>query len=189
MSRQSGSRASASVEQVITIGLRLMTIPGVGPITATAITALVPAAESFRVGRDFAAWLGLTPLQKSTRSEREPTMAGNGISIAYRMRWRAQPDRSQLSEQLTSIKQHHSPSRTPSPPFGKEGSNGKNGVRSAVQPVRRSTGATGENWRRPTVLACPAFNTLVRRHALTGTARAACKSLVSNPANRPAAHL
>ena len=45
---------------------RLMTIPGVGPITATAITALVPAAEQFRTGRDFAAWLGLTPLQKST---------------------------------------------------------------------------------------------------------------------------
>ena len=43
-----------------------MTIPGVGPITATAITALVPAAEGFRAGRDFAAWLGLTPLQKST---------------------------------------------------------------------------------------------------------------------------
>jgi transposase len=43
-----------------------MTIPGVGPIAATAITALVPAAGSFRAGRDFAAWLGLTPLQKST---------------------------------------------------------------------------------------------------------------------------
>jgi transposase len=39
---------------------RLMTIPGV------AITALVPAAEGFPAGRDFAAWLGLTPLQKST---------------------------------------------------------------------------------------------------------------------------
>ena len=45
---------------------RLMTIPGVGPIGATAITALVPAAEGFRAGRHFAAWLGLTPLQKST---------------------------------------------------------------------------------------------------------------------------
>ena len=43
-----------------------MTIPGVGPITSTAITALVPAAEGFPAGRDFAAWLGLTPLQKST---------------------------------------------------------------------------------------------------------------------------
>ena len=45
---------------------RLMTIPGVGPITATAIVALAPAAETFKSGRDFAAWLGLTPLQKST---------------------------------------------------------------------------------------------------------------------------
>ncbi len=45
---------------------RLMTIPGVGPIASTAITALVPAAEGFAAGRDFAAWLGLTPLQKST---------------------------------------------------------------------------------------------------------------------------
>jgi transposase len=48
------------------VARRLMTIPGVGPITATAIMALVPAAEGFRAGRDFAAWLGLTPLQKST---------------------------------------------------------------------------------------------------------------------------
>ena len=42
---------------------RLMTIPGIGPITATAIVALAPAADSFRRGRDFAAWLGLTPRQ------------------------------------------------------------------------------------------------------------------------------
>jgi transposase len=48
------------------VARRLMTIPGIGPIAATAITALVPAPEGFRVGRDFAAWLGLTPLQKST---------------------------------------------------------------------------------------------------------------------------
>jgi transposase len=45
---------------------RLMTVPGSGPIAATAITALVPAPEGFRAGRDFAAWLGLTPLQRST---------------------------------------------------------------------------------------------------------------------------
>lgn len=45
---------------------RLMTIPGIGPITATALLALAPPPESFRRGRDFAAWLGLTPLQRST---------------------------------------------------------------------------------------------------------------------------
>jgi transposase len=48
------------------ISRRLMTIPGVGPITAAALAALAPPAESFAKGRDFAAWLGLTPLQKST---------------------------------------------------------------------------------------------------------------------------
>jgi len=45
---------------------RLMTIPGVGPVVATAIEALAPPMEIFRTGRDFAAWLGLTPLQHST---------------------------------------------------------------------------------------------------------------------------
>jgi transposase len=45
---------------------RLMTIPGVGPITAAALVALAPSPETFRRGRDFSAWLGLTPLQKST---------------------------------------------------------------------------------------------------------------------------
>jgi len=48
------------------VASRLMTIPGIGPITAAALTALAPAAESFRCGRDFSAWLGLTPVQRST---------------------------------------------------------------------------------------------------------------------------
>jgi transposase len=48
------------------VARRLMTIPGIGPIAATAITALVPAPEGFRAGRNFAAWLGLVPLQRST---------------------------------------------------------------------------------------------------------------------------
>jgi transposase len=45
---------------------RLMTIPGIGPVVATAIVALAPAASTFRRGRDFAAWLGLTPRQHSS---------------------------------------------------------------------------------------------------------------------------
>ena len=44
----------------------MTTIPGVGPVTATALAALAPPAESFKKGRDFAAWLGLTPVQRST---------------------------------------------------------------------------------------------------------------------------
>lgn len=45
---------------------RLMTVPGVGPLIATAIATLAPPAETFRKARDFAAWLGLTPRQHST---------------------------------------------------------------------------------------------------------------------------
>lgn len=45
---------------------RLMTIPGIGPLIATALVALAPPPEMFRRGRDFAAWLGLVPRQHST---------------------------------------------------------------------------------------------------------------------------
>jgi transposase len=48
------------------VARRLMTIPGVGPLIATALVALAPPPETFRRGRDFAAWLGLTPRQHST---------------------------------------------------------------------------------------------------------------------------
>lgn len=45
---------------------RLVTIPSVGPVIATAVLALAPPAQSFGRGRDFAAWMGLTPRQRST---------------------------------------------------------------------------------------------------------------------------
>src|SRR5215207_8804806 len=48
------------------VARRLMTIPGIGAVTAAALTALAPPAETFRRGRDFAAWLGLTPVQRSS---------------------------------------------------------------------------------------------------------------------------
>lgn len=45
---------------------RLLTIPGIGPITASAISAAVPDPTLFRCGRQFAAWLGLTPRPHSS---------------------------------------------------------------------------------------------------------------------------
>jgi transposase len=48
------------------VARRLMTIPGIGPIGATALAASITDAHQFRSGRQFAAWLGLTPLQKSS---------------------------------------------------------------------------------------------------------------------------
>jgi transposase len=48
------------------VSQRLATIPGIGPIIATAIAATVPDPSVFRNGREFAAWLGLVPRQNST---------------------------------------------------------------------------------------------------------------------------
>src|SRR5262252_2709339 len=45
---------------------RLMTIPGIGPLTATALVAAVSNASAFKNGRQFAAWIGLVPRQHST---------------------------------------------------------------------------------------------------------------------------
>lgn len=45
---------------------RLAAIPGLGVITATAVAATVTDPDQFRSGRQFAAWLGLTPQQQST---------------------------------------------------------------------------------------------------------------------------
>jgi transposase len=45
---------------------RLATIPGIGPLTASALVAAVGDARSFARGRDLAAWLGLVPRQATT---------------------------------------------------------------------------------------------------------------------------
>jgi len=45
---------------------RVATIPGIGFLGASAITATVTDASAFRSGRDFAAWIGLVPRQDST---------------------------------------------------------------------------------------------------------------------------
>lgn len=45
---------------------RLLAIPGIGPITATAIISAIGNGKQFKRGRDFAAWLGLTPRQHSS---------------------------------------------------------------------------------------------------------------------------
>lgn len=44
----------------------LQTIPGVGPVTASAIAATIGSGGQIRSGREFAAWLGLTPRNHSS---------------------------------------------------------------------------------------------------------------------------
>ncbi|MDN4633997.1 IS110 family transposase [Sphingomonas sp. PsM26] len=48
------------------LGRRLMEIPGVGPLLASAIVATVPDPAIFRSGRNLAAWIGLVPRQNSS---------------------------------------------------------------------------------------------------------------------------
>jgi transposase len=60
-----GRRMTAAAKSEPRIAL-LQTIPGIGPITASAIVATVGSGEQFQSGRDLSAWLGLTPINKST---------------------------------------------------------------------------------------------------------------------------
>src|ERR1700722_12203267 len=46
--------------------VRLMSIPGIGPIISSAMVAAIGTGDGFSKGRDFAAWLGLVPKQIST---------------------------------------------------------------------------------------------------------------------------
>jgi transposase len=45
---------------------RLTQVPGIGPLTATALVASIGHGAAFTKGRDLAAWLGLVPQQYST---------------------------------------------------------------------------------------------------------------------------
>ena len=56
----------AQVAQTHPVCQRLMTIPGRGELTATALVAAIGDAAQCKNGRQFAAWLGLVPRQHST---------------------------------------------------------------------------------------------------------------------------
>jgi len=56
-------RASARSTE---LGHRLMEVPGVGPVLASAMVATVPDPTAFKSRRDLAAWIGLVPRQNSS---------------------------------------------------------------------------------------------------------------------------
>lgn len=62
------------------LGRRLMEVPGIGPLVASALIASVPDPSMFRCGRNMAAWLGLVPKQNSSGGKERLgsiTKAGN----------------------------------------------------------------------------------------------------------------
>ena len=59
-------RALVALQRADDVARRLATIPGIGPVGSTALAAAVTDPGQFKSGRQFAAWLGLTPLQNSS---------------------------------------------------------------------------------------------------------------------------
>lgn len=75
------SRQVEEVEQLIKawhrsseLSQRIEKVPGIGVLTATALTAMVGNARTFKNGRQMAAWLGLVPRQHSSGGK--PTLLG-----------------------------------------------------------------------------------------------------------------
>jgi transposase len=91
---------------------RLLTVPGIGPLAATAIVAAVGNGAAFAKGREFAAWLGLVPKQVSTGGK--PKLLGISKRGNNYLRWllihgarsviaRVQRDRLRFGEWLTHL--------------------------------------------------------------------------------------
>jgi transposase len=59
-------REIASLAQSDAACQRLQSVPGIGPLVATAMVAAIGKGTAFRKGREFSAWLGLVPRQCST---------------------------------------------------------------------------------------------------------------------------
>ena len=78
-------------------------IPGVGPIGAALLMMKTPAPEMFRSGRQFAAWIGLTPKDHSTAGK---------VRLGVITRAGDEALRSVLVAGATAVIQHCSPRRT-----------------------------------------------------------------------------
>jgi transposase len=63
-------------------GRRLMGIPGVGPLLASALVATIPDPKAFKSGRNLAAWVGLVPKQNSSGGkERMGGITKQGVTV------------------------------------------------------------------------------------------------------------
>ncbi|VXD07264.1 hypothetical protein SPHINGOT1_80020 [Sphingomonas sp. T1] len=75
---------------------RLAQIPGVGPIGASLLMMKTPDPRLFKSGRDFAAWMGLTPRDHSTagRVRSEPASSARPVTQGFTMAaWHACPQK------------------------------------------------------------------------------------------------
>lgn len=174
---------------------RLAAIPGIGPITASLLAMKVPDPGAFKSGRDFAAWLGLTPKDHSTAGRVRTggiTRAGDEVL------------RSLLVVGATSVIRHMR-AAPPPPPKGRRKEAGQTGGGSAradaaqagageAGPAKAGPAKAGgpRPWlaglleRKPPKLAAIALANKPDARASSGTARVAWKLLSSGEAYNPA---
>jgi len=97
---------------------RLAQVPTIGPIGATLLSIKVPDAKAFRSGRDFAAWIGLTPKNHSTAGKTRLggiTRAGDEalrsvlVVGAMSLIWQVQRGRGHDRAWLTELLKHKPP--------------------------------------------------------------------------------
>ena len=60
---------------------RLDAIPGIGPLTATALIAAIGNGEAFRKGREFAAWVGLVPRETGPEVSRSCSASASAATV------------------------------------------------------------------------------------------------------------
>lgn len=77
------TREIAGIADREDVARRLMTIPGIGALGATALLAAVGNARQFQKARDLAAWLGLVPREHSTGASRSSSASASaGIATS-----------------------------------------------------------------------------------------------------------
>ena len=87
---------------------RLESVPGIGVISATAITATVTDPHAFKSGRDLAAWIGLVPRQHSTGGKQRLggiTRAGDERLTGSRYLWLTKEEVAALSPAKAEVGQ------------------------------------------------------------------------------------
>jgi transposase len=65
------AEADAVIQKIAGACRRLVVIPGIGPVTATAIIAAIGNGAAFKKGRGFSAWLGIVPGEYATGSKQK----------------------------------------------------------------------------------------------------------------------
>lgn len=116
------SETEALIEQTVRENdacQRLLKVPGIGPVTATAVIAAIGNGAAFRKGREFAAWMGVVPREHSTGGKQKLlgiSKRGNsylrrlfvqGARAVLQQRTKQTPGLKAWLEQLTSRTHHN----------------------------------------------------------------------------------